>query len=279
MWKAQMMRMPYKVVPWAFRRKHTVACGSVQRSTPFSNEISSKFSVILIGWLGAKEKHLHKYVDTWNALGIDSTFSFRPGMKSMVLSSHCKKEAQQFLQQKRELNEIVVYHVFSLAGYTFFTTLVNEAKRLKGMEVNPSGIIFDSGPGQLYAQTATAGLLTAAAGISESSALEFYSKNRSLCHIFWNIYDKFSNRSEELEFLGQSFEKQSPKSQMFLYSEQDAIIPCGDIESFIQRQEENEKSIFRSKWSSGNHVQLLKQHKEEYIMQMEKFLMHLLQSP
>ena len=93
--------MPYKVVPWAFRRKHTVACGSVQRSTPFSNEISSKISVILIGWLGAKEKHLHKYVDTWNALGIDSTFSFRPGMKSMVLSSHCKKEAQQYSGERK----------------------------------------------------------------------------------------------------------------------------------------------------------------------------------
>lgn len=101
-------------------RPAVLSCGLLQRGDLCTNRKAplQKPLVILIGWLGAKERHFNKYVDLWQSMG-HTTLGYRPPTTSIVLPPVGTARAADFIKhvqgfQDMHANQPVIYHIFRL---------------------------------------------------------------------------------------------------------------------------------------------------------------------
>lgn len=89
------------------------------QTTNKSSESPQKPLVILIGWLGAKERHFNKYAELWQRMG-HKTFGYQPPTNSIVVPPIGSARAAEFIHdvqsfQNLHLNQPVIYHIFRLS--------------------------------------------------------------------------------------------------------------------------------------------------------------------
>jgi len=269
---------------WISNGRHRVVSAGGTQPGKYSAETNRhgklpNVSVVLIGWFGSEERHVMKYCECWRKLGVKDLFVHRPSNLAVLSSRICEQEARDFLAKPKQLNEIVIYHVFSLGGYVFFGTLLKESeKSLRTAAAKHSSIVLDSGPGILssrYAwssQSAAIGLLTGGAGLDEKKALRVYESTASVWDRVWGFFSSTKSYERRYKLISEAFNKLSSEHQLYLYSESDAVMPSESIELFIRGQREQGKSVSCKKWPNGSHVQLLRQHKEEYEAELLHFL-------
>jgi len=265
--------------------------------------------VITLGWFGSQERHVRKYANLWeDRLGVSRTFTFRPSIPAVFFPKLGQREARAFMDavpQPRGHGELVVWHVLSQGGFTFFGTLLlllESQRRLGGgggaevdevgntKQLRFSALVMDSGPClELTPRDASAGtmsgLFSGLGILTEDQATQLYATSGAFKWAWtglWSLYKSlwYDNWREEIL---RAFWRLGPVPQLYLYSAEDKIISCENIEAFIAKQREMlaregrgggeaVSAVSTRRWETGRHVNLLRDHPAEYEAALATFL-------
>ena len=227
--------------------------------------------VVCIGWFGANSRHLAKYGEAWRRLGVDDVICYRPSVLGVLFRTRGEQEARQFLENlptPQSSHHLTVWHVLSQGGFTFFGSLLVQSRSEKEKaRIASAAVVFDSGPClALTERDAVVGVLTGLlSGYDENDVLLAY--NSKVFRYVWDrgfqvyrlVYDP------RTEAILSAFTRHVTAPQYYLYSAQDKVIPAPAVEAFIARQRGEKRTVAVKKFESGKHVQLLREHGEEYL--------------
>lgn len=238
-----------------------------------------RVSVVVVGWFGAQERHVQKYSSLWSEqLGIKDVTQVCPSVQSVLFPPTGERDAKKYLQNATAKEDIVIYHVLSLGGFSFFGSLLMQNLETLDTQYNPRnvvGIVFDSGPPMcLSAKNALSGITTGLF-VSDEGIPEVLFGNalvRNLWLSVWHTYKVVVGYTQWYEDIVDAFSKHGPRHQLYLYTAQDKILDSSSIELFIQEQERLGKAVSKKKWEKGKHVQLFREYKEEYTAELAGFL-------
>ncbi|XP_076885554.1 uncharacterized protein LOC143535104 [Bidens hawaiensis] len=266
---------------------------------PQSNAIDlskkSKMVVVLLGWLGAKQKHLKKYADWYTSKGFHViTFTFP---MSEILSYQVGGKTEQYIDSlvthlsewlEEECNHNLVFHTFSNTGWLVYGAMLEKfqtqdhtlMERIKGCIVD-SAPVAASDP-QIWASGFSAAFLKknsiAATGyrnkddiaakptLQEVALLVVLEK---FFHVVLNlpaIDKRLSNVLVQLK----SGQPSCP--QLYFYSSADKVIPAGSVESFIEVQQRMGHVVRSCNFKSTPHVDHFRHEPELYTTHLSQFL-------
>ena len=258
----------------ASRLDRSVARRSISQSNvalPSDPKPSVK-RVVCIGWFGANSRHLAKYGEAWRRLGVEDVICYRPSVIGVLFRTRGEQEAREFLKNLPMLqspHHQTVWHVLSQGGFTFFGSLLLQSwSEKEKARIAPAAVVFDSGPCiALTERDAVVGVLTGLlSGYDENDVLLAYNASKAFRYV-WDrgfglyrlVYDP------RTEAILSAFDRMMTAPQYYLYSAQDKVIPAPAVEAFIARQRGQKRTVVARKFASGKHVQLLREHEEEYL--------------
>ncbi|QDZ17851.1 DUF829 domain-containing protein [Chloropicon primus] len=265
-------RVASPVLAWSVgqsrRPLNTEAASFRKRANAPSVSRAKDVSVICVGWFGSQQRHLDKYCETWRKIGVKRVICYSPSVKAILLRRFCEREARKFLQNLPKPEGKVVWHLFSQGGFTFFGSVLQEDLKCE-IKDSVAAVVFDCGPSLgLTREDAVVGVLTGVLKAKdEETALSVY--NRKWFKTFWDngwaVYDRMIYGDWNASVL-RSFGSLEKAKQFYLYSAEDKVIGYRAIEEFISRQEEGGKKVaLAKKWETGKHVNLLREHENEYV--------------
>ncbi|KAJ3689171.1 hypothetical protein LUZ61_018335 [Rhynchospora tenuis] len=271
--------------------------------------IKSKAVVVLLGWLGSKQRHLKKYAEWYTSRGyhvITFTFpmsdvvSYRVGGKAErdleLLASHLANWVE-------EEGGSLVFHTFSNTGWLAYGGILEKLRKKDPSSIDKiKGCIVDSAPvdapdPQVWASGFSAAFLkknsVASKGsspvpnkrrmdvvvVSESGSgldLKPAFHEAALLGVLEKFFDVILNipsinrrLSDILDVLSS---KQPKCPQLYIYSSADRVIPAKSVESFIEKQRKSGHSVRSCDFVSSPHVDHYRNHPALYTTQLTQFL-------
>ncbi|KAK9076306.1 hypothetical protein SSX86_004639 [Deinandra increscens subsp. villosa] len=256
---------------------------------------NSKTVVVLLGWLGAKQKHLKKYADWYTSKGFNViTFTFP---MAEILSYQVGGKAEQHVDLlvnhlaewlDEECRKNLVFHTFSNTGWLIYGAMLEKFQRQDHtLTERIKGCIVDSAPvaapdPQVWASGFSAAFLKknsiAAKGyrntdeiaakptMTEAALLVVLEK---LFHVILNlpaVNQRLSNVLVQLK------SRQPSCPQLYFYSSADKVIPAGSVESFIEVQQQMGRVVKSCNFKSTPHVDHFRHEPELYTTQLSQFL-------
>ncbi|CAK8574248.1 unnamed protein product [Lathyrus sativus] len=267
----------------------------------------SKTVVVLLGWLGAKQKHLKKYAEWYTSKGyhvITFTFpmaevmSYHPGGKAEQNVHMLVDHLADWLEEENEKN--LVFHTFSNTGWlTYGVILEWFQKQDPSLMEKIRGCIVDSAPvanpdPQVWASGFSAAFLkknsiatkgrvsTDESGIkvsissNEDLGLKPAPTEAALLLILKKLFEVVLhlpavNRrlSDVLSMLST---KQPGCPQLYMYSSADRVIPADSVESFVDAQRKAGHDVRACNFVSSPHVDHFRNDPKLYTSQLNQFL-------
>ncbi|KAI3812304.1 hypothetical protein L1987_17011 [Smallanthus sonchifolius] len=256
---------------------------------------NSKMVVVLLGWLGAKQKHLKKYADWYTSKGFHViTFTFP---MAEVLSSQVGGKAEQHVDLlvnhlaewlEEEYGKKLVFHTFSNTGWLIYGAMLEKFQRQDHTLMDRiKGCIVDSAPvaapdPQVWASGFSAAFLKknsiAAKGyrntddiavkptMSEAALLVILEKFFGVVLNLPAVNQRLSNVLVQLK------SGQPTCPQLYIYSSADKVIPAGSVESFIEVQQRTGRVVRSCNFKSTPHVDHFRHEPELYTAQLSQFL-------
>ncbi|KAF5801458.1 putative alpha/Beta hydrolase [Helianthus annuus] len=256
---------------------------------------NSKMVVVLLGWLGAKQKHLKKYADWYTSKGFHViTFTFP---MAEILSYQVGGKAEEYVDMlvnhlaewlEEECTKNLVFHTFSNTGWLIYGAMLEKFQRQDDTLMERiKGCIVDSAPvaapdPQVWASGFSAAFLKknsiAAKGnrstddisakptMKEAALLVILEK---FFHVVLNlpaVNKRLSNVLVQLK----SGQPSCP--QLYIYSSADKVIPAGSVESFIEVQQRMGRVVRSCNFKSTPHVDHFRHEPELYTTQLSQFL-------
>ncbi|OIW12761.1 hypothetical protein TanjilG_24694 [Lupinus angustifolius] len=226
----------------------------------------SRTVVVLLGWLGARQKHLKKYAEWYTSKGyhvITFTFpmsevlSYQPGGKAEENVHLLVDHLADWLEGENEKN--LVFHTFSNTGWlTYGVILEHLQKQDPSVMERIRGCIVDSAPvsypdPHVWASGFSAAFLKKnsvatkgrvfsdeSTGSDEASGSKPAATEAALLLILKKFFEVILylpavNRrlSDVLSLLSS---KQPSCPQLYIYSSADRVIPADSVESFVETQ-------------------------------------------
>lgn len=252
------------------RRALNTEAGSFRKRAIARVSRAEDVSVVCVGWFGSQQRHLDKYCETWRKIGVKRVICYSPSIKAILLRRFCEREARKFLQNLPKQEGKVIWHIFSQGGFTFFGSVLQEdLKSNAQIKDSAAAVVFDCGPSLgLTREDAVVGVLTGVLKAKdEETALDIY--KRWWVKLFWDngwaVYDRMIYGEWNASVL-RNFGSLEKAKQFYLYSAEDKVIGYRAIEEFISRQEQGGKKVaLAKKWETGKHVNLLREHENEYV--------------
>ncbi|KAL8473306.1 hypothetical protein ACS0TY_029552 [Phlomoides rotata] len=111
-------------------------------------------AVVLLGWLGAKPKHVNKYAQWYNAKGIHSVaftssvtdvLSLDLGKKLEERIDRLTHELTSWLSNEGHRNRFLIFHTFSNTGWLTYGAILGHLKDRHDLLEKIKGCIVDSG--------------------------------------------------------------------------------------------------------------------------------------
>lgn len=263
--------------------------------------------VVLLGWLGAKQKHLKKYAEWYTSMGFHAiTFTF-PMAKIMTYQVGGKAEQDieslvkhlaDWLEDEHGKN--IVFHTFSNTGWLTYGAILE-----KFQEQDPSlmgkirGCIVDSAPvaapdAQVWASgfsaaflkkhsVATKGSLSSnelATGMVGSHVVASDPKPAVSEAALLLILEKFFQVVLNLPSVNRRLNnvldvlssRQPSCPQLYIYSSADRVIPSGSVELFIEEQRRMGLEVRSCDFVSTPHVDHFRSNPQLYTTQLTHFL-------
>ncbi|KAJ4974289.1 hypothetical protein NE237_007463 [Protea cynaroides] len=270
-----------------------------------SSFAKSRTVVVLLGWLGAKQKHLKRYADWYTSRGFHAiTFTFP---MSEILSSQVGGKAEQDIELlvnhlagwlEEEHGKNLVFHTFSNTGWlTYGVILENLKKQDPTLMGNIRACIVDSAPvatpdPQVWASgfsaaflkkqsIATKGLASTDSGVEDSGSAKREKHKPAVTETalllvlekFFEVVLKLPKVNRRLsDVLGLLSSEQPKCPQLYIYSTADRVIPADSVESFIEKQRRAGHEVRACNFVSSPHVDHFRNDPNLYTSQLTKFL-------
>lgn len=264
----------------------------------------SRTLVILLGWLGAKQRHLKRYAEWYNSRGfhvITFTFplaeilSYQVGGKTEKDIELLVNHLADWLEGENEKN--VVFHTFSNTGWlTYGVILEKLQEQHPTLKERIKGCVVDSAPvaaadPQVWASGFSAAFLkkssVAAKGfmnLSEPHSIEAKTvvdvkpaaTEAALLVVLEKVFDLVLNLptvNRRLSGVMNLLEFQQPNCpQLYIYSSADRVIPAGCVESFIEGQRRTGREVRACNFLSTPHVDHFRNNPQLYTSELSHFL-------
>ncbi|KAK4400192.1 Transmembrane protein 53-A [Sesamum angolense] len=238
----------------------------------------SRTVVVLLGWLGAKQKHLNKYAEWYTSRGFHAiTFTFP---MSKVLSYQVGGQAEQDIELlvnhlaewlEEEHGKNLVFHTFSNTGWLTYGVILEKFRQQdSALAGRIRGCIVDSAP------VAAPDPQVFASGFSAA----FLKKNSVATKALLLILEKFfgmvlnypSINRRLSDVLSVLTLEQPSCPQLYIYSSADKVIPAPSVESFIEKQRKSGREVRACDFISTPHVDHFRSDPKLYSSQLTQFL-------
>ncbi|EPS58995.1 hypothetical protein M569_15817, partial [Genlisea aurea] len=271
---------------------------------PDPNAIDSSFAdnsktvVVLLGWLGSKQKHLGKYAEWYTSRGFNAiSFTFP---MSEVLSYQVGGKAEQDVMllvnhlaewMEEEDGKNLVFHTFSNTGWLTYGVILEKLQEKDStLAEKIKGCIVDSAPvaapdPQVWACGFSAAFLkknsvaTKPSSGSTRTTIEVKPAVTEtlllavLEKIFGAVLGHPSINRRLSEVVSVLTTEQPPSCpQLYIYSSADRVIPARSVESFVEKQRRSGRSVRACDFVSSPHVDHFRNRPELYSSQLQQFL-------
>ncbi|KAG6396844.1 hypothetical protein SASPL_143001 [Salvia splendens] len=265
----------------------------------------SRTVVVLLGWLGAKQKHLKIYADWYTMRGFHAiTFTFP---MSEVLRYQVGGKVEHDVELlvdhladwlEEEHGKNLVFHTFSNTGWLTYGVILEKfqkkdvdlADRIRGCVVDSAPVavldpqVFASGFSAAFLKknsVATKGsdiepktgvtignraTIEVKPGMAEAALLLLLEK------VFGVILNHPSINRRLSDVMRLLTSEQPSCPQLYIYSSADKVIPAGSVESFIEKQQRNGREVRACNFISTPHVDHFRNQSELYSSQLTQFM-------
>ncbi|KAL7162978.1 hypothetical protein ACSBR2_039143 [Camellia fascicularis] len=266
----------------------------------------SRTVVILLGWLGAKQKHLNRYAEWYTSRGFHAiTFTFP---MAEILSYQVGGKAEQHIDSlvnhladwmEEEYGKNLVFHTFSNTGWlTYGVILEKFQKQDPSLMGRIKGCIVDSAPvaapdPQVWASGFSAAFLKknsvttkgvrssnepgvnlsiGATTVAEAKPAVTEAALLLVLEKFFEVVLNLPKINRRLsEVLGLLTSRQPSCPQLYIYSSADRVIPAGSVESFIEEQRRTGHEVRACNFVSTPHVDHFRNDPKLYSTQLTQF--------
>ncbi|KAL1197704.1 hypothetical protein V5N11_012359 [Cardamine amara subsp. amara] len=264
--------------------------------------------VVLLGWLGSKQKHLKKYADWYTSRGyhvitftlpMNEIMSYQVGGKAEKNIESLVNHLADWLDEEQKKN--LVFHTFSNTGWlTYGAILERFQKQDSSLMGRVKGCIVDSAPvaaadPTVWASGFSAAFLkknSVATKGSASSSCESTVEARinginfsqpkpavtetALLLVLEKFFAVILNLPKVNRRLGDVLETLSSAQprcpQLYVYSSADRVIPAGQVESFIVEQRKAGHEVRACNFISSPHVDHFRSNPELYTAELNHFM-------
>ncbi|KAJ8759303.1 hypothetical protein K2173_006823 [Erythroxylum novogranatense] len=267
----------------------------------------SRTVVVLLGWLGSKQKHLKKYAEWYTSRGFHAiTFTFPVGeILSYRVGGKAEKDIELLVEHlanwlEEELQKKLVFHTFSNTGWlTYGVILEKLQKQDPSLLGRIGGCIVDSAPVAIPDPQVWASGFSAAFLKKSSVATKMHSKSdesnvepslgirttvepkpalaeAALLFIlkkFFGVVLNLPSVNRRLSDVLNVLSSRQPRCpQLYIYSSADRVIPAGSVESFIEEQRKAGLEVRACNFVSTPHVDHFRNDPKLYTTQLTEFL-------
>ncbi|XP_058179093.1 uncharacterized protein LOC131297909 isoform X1 [Rhododendron vialii] len=266
-------------------------------------------TVVLLGWLGAKVKHLKRYVEMYNGRGMNAV-TFVTSVNDVLSSDMGRKLEERVAGLAQELGSwlaesgkdgrerMLIFHTFSNTGWLAYGAILENLHSREDLLMKIKGCIVDSGGDpnidpKVWAAGFTTALLKKRSSSASTSAEagEVIETEAGLCKTqqnepwlietmllitFEKLFAFLLNLPDVNERLKKVIctlsKKQPPCPQLYLYSTADKVIPSQAVELFIEEQRSMGRKVWSFNFGSSPHVDHYRTFPEIYSSQLQSFL-------
>ncbi|KAE8716828.1 dihydroorotate dehydrogenase (quinone) [Hibiscus syriacus] len=267
----------------------------------------SRTVVVLLGWLGSKQKHLKRYSDWYTSRGYHViTFTlpmvdiigYQAGGKAEQNVDMLVHHLADWLEEEQGKN--LVFHTFSNTGWLMYGAILEKfQKEDPSLMERIRGCIVDSAPvaapdPQVWASGFSAAFLKkhsvatkgfasssesdmgASVGKSEVSQPQPAVTEAALLLVLEKFFDVVLNlpgvKRRLSDVLGLLSYGQPTCPQLYIYSSADRVIPADSVESFIEKQKRSGREVRACNFVSTPHVDHFRNDPNLYTSQLSHFL-------
>ncbi|TVU33520.1 hypothetical protein EJB05_25343, partial [Eragrostis curvula] len=263
--------------------------------------------VVLLGWLGARQKHLRRYADLYRERGVGAVRFVVPVRELLGLDLGRRVErrvadlsAEIAAWCDADRRRTLLFHTFSNTGWLAYGAILENLESRADITERIRGCIIDSAPvieirPEVWAAGFSAAMLKKSSSMTGPSAesLDGSVMNGTLNRVSSNVtqpswgecfllktLQKFFEIVLHLPYVNKRLckiisvlsEKQPSCPQFYLYSSADRIIPAECVERFIDSQKSLGRSVFAHNFVSSPHVDHYRSFPHVYSAKIDEFL-------
>ena len=261
--------------------------------------------VVLLGWLGSKQKHMKKYAEWYTSRGyhvitftlpMNEIMSYQVGGKAEKNVESLVNHLADWLDEEQQKN--LVFHTFSNTGWlTYGAILEKFQKQDSSLMGRVKGCIVDSAPVAAADPTVWASGFSAAflkknsvatkgstssscesnmgARINFSEAKPAATETALLLILekFFGVILNLPKVNRRLADVVDTLSSSQPRCpQLYIYSSADRVIPAGKVESFIVEQRKAGHEVRACNFISSPHVDHFRSNPELYTAELNHFM-------
>ncbi|KAK1321641.1 hypothetical protein QJS10_CPA03g00318 [Acorus calamus] len=267
--------------------------------------------VVMLGWLGAEEKHLKRYAELYHSRGIRSV-AFCIPVKDLLWFDLGRKVEERIAgfageiaswlseTEKDGRERQLLFHTFSNTGWLVYGAILENLQTRGELIRKIKGCVIDSGADpeinpQVWAAGFCAALLrkrssltySSVEPIKDNSVVGDKNKLQMQDNAFpWAetmllvVLEKFFSLILRLPDIHRRLSKilciLSKKSllcpQLYLYSSADKVIPACSVELFIEQQRSMGRKVWAHNFCSSPHVDHFRSFPQIYSSKVHEFL-------